>query len=60
MFNYSKTGLYFESDSVLEVEDCIRIAIEDSPFSTKSGVLEYYQAEIKWRNKCKDSHFDFV
>jgi hypothetical protein len=59
MFNYSKQGLYFESDSSLQAGENIRIAIEDSPFSIKAGVLEYYIAKIKWRKKCQDSYFDF-
>ncbi len=59
MLNYSKHGLYFESDSNLQAGENIHIAIENSPFSMKAGVLEYYNAKIKWRKKCKNSVFDF-
>ena len=59
MLNYSKNGLYFESDSVLHPGDEICIAIQDSPFAIKSGELEYYNAEIMWRKKFEDTFFDF-
>ena len=59
MLNYSKNGLYFESDSNLQAGENINIAIENSPYSMKAGVLEYYNAKIKWRKRCKDSVFDF-
>ena len=59
MQNYSKNGLYFEADSVLQPGDKIRIAIEDSPFAIKSGEVEYYDAEIMWRKKFEDTFFDF-
>jgi Tfp pilus assembly protein PilZ len=59
MLNYSKNGLYFETDSVLDQGDKICIAIQDSPFALKSGELEYYNAEILWRRKFEDTFFDF-
>ena len=59
MLNYSKNGLYFEADSILHPGDEICIAIQDSPFAIKSGELEYYNAEIMWRKKFKDTFFDY-
>ena len=59
MFNYSKTGLYFETDSILQSGDQIYIGIEDSPYASSSGVFEYYRSKIKWRKKLKDSYFDY-
>jgi hypothetical protein len=59
MFNYSKNGLYFESDSVLHTADQIYIGIQDSPYASSSGVLEYYRAEIRWHKKLKDSYFEY-
>ena len=59
MQNYSKNGLYFETDSILDQGDKIYIAIQDSPFALKSGQLEYYNAEIMWRRKFEDTFFDF-
>jgi Tfp pilus assembly protein PilZ len=59
MFNFSKNGLYFESDSVLHTGDHIYIGIQDSPYASSSGVLEYYRAEIRWHKRLKDSYFDY-
>ena len=59
MFNYSKNGLYFESDSVLQTGDQIYIGIQDSPYAASTGVLEYYRAEIRWHKKLKDSFFQY-
>ncbi len=59
MFNYSKNGLYFESDSVLQTGDQIYIGIQDSPYAASTGVLEYYRAEIRWHKKLKDSYFEY-
>jgi hypothetical protein len=59
MFNYSKNGMYFESDSVLHTGDHIYIGIQDSPYAPSSGILEYYRAEIRWHKKLKDSYFHY-
>ncbi len=59
MFNYSKNGLYFESDSILQTGDQIYIGIQDSPYAPSTGVLEYYRAEIRWHKKLKDSYFEY-
>ena len=59
MFNYSKEGVYFESDSVLEPNTQIYIGIQDSPFASMPDVLEYHLAQIMWRKKLKDSFFRF-
>ena len=59
LLNYSKTGLYFETDSVLDQGDKISIAIQDSPFAFKAGEVEYYNAEIMWQRKFKNTFFDF-
>jgi Tfp pilus assembly protein PilZ len=59
MLNYSKSGLYFETDSVLGSGDQIYIGIQDSPYPSSNGVFEYYRSEIKWRKKLKDSYFKY-
>jgi hypothetical protein len=59
MYNYSKKGMYFESDSILHTGDHIYIGIQDSPYAFSSGVVEYYRAEIRWHKKLKDSFFDY-
>jgi hypothetical protein len=59
MFNFSKEGVYFESDSVLEPGTQIYIGIQDSPYASMPDVLEYHLAQIMWRKKLKDSFFRF-
>ena len=59
MFNFSKEGVYFESDSVLNPGMQIYVGIQNSPFASLPDVLEYHRAEIMWRKKLKDSFFRF-
>jgi len=59
MFNYSKNGLYFESDNIFNPGDEIYIEIEDSPYDSSGGVFEYYRSEIRWRKKLKNSYFEY-
>ena len=59
MFNYSKDGLYFESDMKMEVGDRVFIGIENSPYVQKQGVYECYYAEIQWRKPLESSGFKF-
>ena len=59
MFNYSKEGVYFESDSVLKPGTQIYIGIQDSPYAAMPDVLEYHLAHIIWQKKLKDSFFRF-
>jgi hypothetical protein len=59
MFNYSKEGVYFESDSVLNPGMQVYIGIQNSPHASVPDVLEYHRAEIMWRKKLKRSFFRF-
>ena len=59
MFNYSKEGVYFESDSVLNPGTQIYIGIQNSPYASLPDVLEYHQAQIMWRKTLKRSYFRF-
>ena len=59
MFNFSKEGVYFESDSVLNPGMQVYIGIQNSPLASLPDVLEYYRAEIMWRRKLKRSFFRF-
>lgn len=59
MFNYSKDGVYFESDSVLNPGMQIYIGIQNSPYASLPDVLEYHLAQIVWQKKLKDSFFRF-
>jgi hypothetical protein len=59
MFNHSKEGVYFESDSVLNPGMQVYIGIQNSPYASLPDVLEYHRAEIMWRKKLKRSFFRF-
>jgi hypothetical protein len=59
MFNYSKEGFYFESDSDLNPGIQIYIGIKNSPYASLPDVLEYHRGEIVWRKELKDSFFRF-
>jgi Tfp pilus assembly protein PilZ len=59
MCNYSKEGVYFESDSVLNPGMQVYIGIQNSPYASLPDVLEYHRAEIMWRRKLKRSFYQF-
>ena len=59
MVNFSKEGVYFESDSVLNPGMQVYIGIQNSPLASLPDVLEYYRAEIIWRKKLTCSFFRF-
>ena len=49
MFNFSDTGLYFESDYVIQPGTELYIGIANSPYAAEPDVYECYRAEVKWR-----------
>jgi hypothetical protein len=59
MHNYSKSGMYFESDFYLVPGAEIYIGISGSPFTSESGVYECYRSVIKWRKFLEHSAFDY-
>jgi hypothetical protein len=59
MHNYSKNGLYFESDFYLIPGSEIHIGIADSPFTSEHGVYECYRSVIKWRKFLENSFYDY-
>lgn len=60
MFNYSKKGMYFESDFYLIPGAEIFIGISDSPFASAPGVYECYRSVIKWRKFLEGSFYDYA
>ena len=55
MVNYSKNGLYFETNWLLDLETQINIDMENSPKASSSfDVKERYQAEIIWHKKLEN------
>lgn len=59
MVNYSDRGICFGSDGVFEKGTKIYICIQHSPYSFSSGVLDYYNGEVLWRNELKRSLFKY-
>jgi hypothetical protein len=59
MVNFSRRGIYFESDFYLAPGLEIFAGIDDSPFSSVSNVYECYRALIKWSTFLEDSEFDY-
>jgi hypothetical protein len=59
MRNQSKTGLYFESDSLLEPGARIYLATETSSSASFTNEFECELAEIVWRNKLKKSFYNY-
>jgi hypothetical protein len=59
MVNFSKKGIYFESDFYLVPGVEIFAGINDSPFASESNVHECYRARIIWRKFLEDSVFDY-
>ena len=59
MLNYSKHGLYFETDSWLNLGDEVFIGIEYSPYSDSHDTYECLRSKILWRKKLPTSHFKY-
>jgi len=58
MFNYSDTGIYFESDALLESGAEVYIGLRHSPFEDRPSDYACYRTIIMWRKELKeDSHF---
>ena len=59
MFNYSYSGIYFESNGIFQKGTKIYICIQNSPYSLLSGVLEYYNGVVMWRKDLKRPLFNY-
>ncbi|MBW2468195.1 MAG: PilZ domain-containing protein [Deltaproteobacteria bacterium] len=59
MLNQSETGLYFESDSLLQPGAGIYLATQTSSDPSFVSGLECRLAEIVWRNKLKKSFYNY-
>jgi Tfp pilus assembly protein PilZ len=58
MFNYSDTGIYFESDALLELGAEVYIGLRHFPFEDRPSDYACYRSTIKWRKELgEDSHF---
>lgn len=59
MLNFSKHGLYFETDNLLHPDDEVFIGVEYSPYSDSHDTYECLRAKIMWRRKLPTSHFKY-
>jgi len=59
MLNFSKYGLYFETDSLLRLGDEVFIGIEYSPYTDDRDTYECLRAKIMWRRELPTSFFKF-
>ncbi len=59
MLNYSKTGMYFESDSILQPGAKIYLGTVNSLQVSMADEFECRLAEIVWRNKLEKSFYNY-
>jgi len=59
MLNYSKNGMYFETDSILQPGNEIYLGIENSSGASFADEFECRLAEIVWRKKLKRSFYNY-
>ena len=59
MLNFSKHGLYFETDSLLRLGDEVYIGIEYSPYADSQNTYECVRAKIMWRRELPNSFFKY-
>ena len=59
MLNYSKTGLYFESDSILQPGARIYLGTANTSEVSMADEFECKLAEIVWRNELKKSFYNY-
>lgn len=59
MYNYSSSGIYFESNFYLQPGTELTIGINSSPLADQANVFECYRAVIKWRKFIEESSFDY-
>jgi hypothetical protein len=58
MFDYSDTGIYFESDALLDSGAEVYIGLRHSPFEDQASDYTCYRTTIIWRKELnEDSHF---
>jgi len=59
MLNYSKNGMYFETDSILQPGTEIYLGIENSSNALFADEFECKLAEIIWRKKLNRSFYNY-
>jgi hypothetical protein len=59
MVNYSKDGLYIESDSEFSCGLQVKIGIKNSPYAASPDTIEYYRGIILWSQELDHSYYQF-
>jgi hypothetical protein len=59
MVNYSKEGIYFESDSQFSSGLQVKIGIKNSPYSASPDTVEYFRGIILWSEELDHSFYQF-
>jgi len=59
MLDFSKYGLYFETDSLLRLGEEVFIGIEYSPYADSRDTYECVRAKIMWRRELPTSYFKY-
>ena len=59
MVNYSKDGIFIETDVGLDPGEEIYIGIEDSPQKFSPDAARSYRAKVIWQKGLKNSNFNF-
>jgi len=59
MFNYSKEGLYFETDTFITPGKEIFIGIAKSPYSHGAGKYECHRVKVKWIKELYESSYRY-
>lgn len=57
MFNYSRGGMYFESNFAPEIGTEIFVGVENSPYTAGHDV---YRAKVIWQKRLKDGQSLFL
>ena len=59
MVNYSKNGIFIETDVGLQPGEEIYIGIEESPYPLSTDTARSYRAKVIWQKGLKNSIFNF-
>jgi hypothetical protein len=59
MVNYSKDGIYIESDSQLNCGTQVKIGIKNSPYAGSPDTVEYFRGIILWCQELDNSFYQF-
>jgi len=59
MVNYSKKGIFIETDVILDPGEEIHIGMENSPYKLSSDASGSYRAKVIWQKGLNNGNFNF-